>query len=251
MPDRQIRYLYAADIGIELVTCEDSSLSYPLHNHVSVFTVGMLLSGTILLTLNEQKTIITKHQTFIIPPYVPHSISAKSKYTMLSLCVTKEVAEQSEENQLISTAAFLLNEAFGYKQIDQEQILLFLGAIAFCKRQTYAPAISIDYVQNLKRRMEEYPECGLTIDEMSRQTYVSKYHLIRSFKQEVGLTPRQFQIQNRVRKAQRLLNLPISIAEVALTCGFFDQSHLIRHFKKIVGLSPSCYKSACQLIQVQ
>ena len=250
MRDKQVRYLYAAGAGIELVNCEDSSLSYPLHNHISVFTIGMILSGSVQITINGKKSNAVKNQAFIILPYAPHSISAKSKYTMLSLCVRKEAIEQINENQLVSMTAFLLNKAFEYKQIEQEQSLLFLDAVASCKRRSYKPAINIGFVQDLKQLIEQYPEYSFTADEMSNHTFVSKYHLIRSFKQEVGLTPHQFQIQNRVRKAQRLLNQPISITEVALTAGFFDQSHLIRCFEKIVGLTPSCYKSACQLIQM-
>ena len=251
MRDKQIRYLSAVGTGIELVKCEDSYLSYPLHNHISVFTIGMISSGTIQITINGQRSYKTKNQTFIIPPYVPHSISAKSKYTMLSLCVRKEVIEQITEGNLVSMATFLLNKAFEYKQIEQEQIELFIDAIVFGKRQSYTPTSNMNFVQDIKQLIEQNPEYSLTIDEMSNYAFVSKYHLIRSFKHEVGLTPHQFQIQNRVRKAQRLLNQPIPITEVALTAGFFDQSHLIKYFEKIVGLTPSCYKSACELIQMQ
>lgn len=37
---------------------------------------------------------------------------------------------------------------------------------------------------------------------MAQNAFLNKYHFIRSFKAEAGLTPHQFQIQNRIRKAQ-------------------------------------------------
>ena len=77
----------------------------------------------------------------------------------------------------------------------------------------------------------------LSIDEMARSSYISKYHFIRSFKKAVGLTPHQFQIQNRVRKAQQMLKYVDNITEVALTTVFCDQSHFIKQFERYVGLT--------------
>lgn len=96
----------------------------------------------------------------------------------------------------------------------------------------------------LKKQLELYPECKLTVDEMAQNAFISKYHFIRSFKAEVGLTPHQFQIQNRIRKAQRLIHKTETITEVALTTGFCDQSHFIKQFEKYIGLPPLTYKSS-------
>lgn len=75
--------------------------------------------------------------------------------------------------------------------------------------------------------------------------YTSKYHLlIRKFKEEIGLTPHEFQIQNQIRKAQRLLEHDLLVAEVVLAAGFYDQSHFIKHFRNIMGITPSEYKHA-------
>ena len=251
MPDKHTRYLLAADTGVELIKCEDSCLSYPLHNHASTYTIGMILSGNIQITFDEQKFSVYKNQFFIIPPYVPHSILANRKYTIITFCVHKDVIKQIDENRLASIATLLLSKAFCVKKIDIKQIISFLSAIFICKRHILTPVISVNYVEKLKQLIEQHPECSLTAKEMSRHAYISKYHLIRRFKQEIGLTPHQFQIQNRIRKAQRLLTQSSSITEVALAVGFFDQSHFIKHFKKIVGLTPSCYKSALQPIYVQ
>lgn len=90
------------------------------------------------------------------------------------------------------------------------------------------------YIDKILMRLEQFPEDKLSLDEMAALLYVSKYHFIRSFKQAVGLTPHQFQIQKRVRKAQRLLERSEDTAEVALSAGFYDQSHFIRQFYLVV-----------------
>ena len=81
--------------------------------------------------------------------------------------------------------------------------------------------------------------------------FVSKYHFIRSFKAEVGITPHEFQLQNRIRKAQRLMRSSKTITEVALSTGFCDQSHFIKQFEKQVGLPPLTYKLSSQTIQTE
>lgn len=102
-------------------------------------------------------------------------------------------------------------------------------------------------VSGLKQRIERYPESKFSVEEMARAAFTSKYHFIRSFKKEVGLTPHQFQIQNRIRKAQRLMNRTETITEVALNTGFCDQSHFIKQFEKMVGLTPTAYKMSCDV----
>ena len=78
MAINNIRYIYNSNIGIELVFCENSTISYPTHNHISVLTIGIVLDGSILLTTDDKVSFYEKNQTFIICPYMPHSISAHS-----------------------------------------------------------------------------------------------------------------------------------------------------------------------------
>ncbi|MCI8418378.1 MAG: helix-turn-helix transcriptional regulator [Lachnospiraceae bacterium] len=63
---------------------------------------------------------------------------------------------------------------------------------------------------------------------------------IHSFKAEVGFTPHQFQLQNRIRKAQPLMYNAGTVTEVALTTGLCGQSHFIKQFEKL-GYNFSVY----------
>lgn len=83
--------------------------------------------------------------------------------------------------------------------------------------------------------MEQFPECNNTIEQFASEVYVSKYHYIRVFKKIAGLTPHKFQIQNRIRKSQKLLLNKNTVADVSILLGFYDQSHFDKYFKKIVG----------------
>lgn len=97
-------------------------------------------------------------------------------------------------------------------------------------------------INRLKRLILEAPENSFLIKDMARTINVSPYHMIRQFKAVCGLTPHQFQIQCRVRKAQKLLEEGKSVTEAAYAAGFCDQSHFDRCFQRIVRLTPGEYK---------
>lgn len=65
----------------------------------------------------------------------------------------------------------------------------------------------------------------------------------KAFKAASGRSPQQYLIALRTRRAQELLrSTPLAVAEIALQCGFFDQSHLTSTFTRCVGVSPHRYR---------
>ena len=81
----------------------------------------------------------------------------------------------------------------------------------------------------------------ISLDSLAEVTGASKFHLLRAFRKQFGLTPHAYQVQQRVFHAKHLLTLGWPIAEIALRCGFADQSHLSRTFRSYVGVSPGQY----------
>ncbi len=99
-------------------------------------------------------------------------------------------------------------------------------------------------LKELQNNILENPENMYLIEEMAKDAGISPYHMIRKFKHAFGLTPHQFQIQSKVRKAQKLLEEDKSILEVTYEAGFCDQSHLDRCFQKVLGMKPTEYKAS-------
>ncbi|MCI9527971.1 MAG: helix-turn-helix transcriptional regulator [Lachnospiraceae bacterium] len=230
--------------NVELIICKQSTISYPLHNHVSVFTLGFILEGTIELTTDKGSKLYQENDAFLILPYTPHYINAKSCYTLLSLCISTDWVANSEIEKINSVVISFLHEAINNSEVAEKIYRAFCGFILISRM---IPLQNETAISRLKTQLEMYPEHRCSIDDMSKITFISKYNLIRAFKNEVGLTPHQFQIQNRIRKAQRLLEGTATIAEAASATGFCDQSHFIRHFGKLVGLTPTDYKLACEV----
>jgi len=97
------------------------------------------------------------------------------------------------------------------------------------------------------RRVREYIEAHLeetiSIQALAAIAGLSMYHFARAFKQSEGMTPHDYLVQCRVRRAQNLLattDMPLS--EIALASGFADQSHCARRFREHFGVTPSSYR---------
>src|SRR5271169_6871111 len=65
----------------------------------------------------------------------------------------------------------------------------------------------------------------------------------RAFRKAVGIPPHRWVIQERITLAKTLLrNAPTPLSEVALACGFSDQSHFTRYFSALVGINPRVWR---------
>jgi len=82
-------------------------------------------------------------------------------------------------------------------------------------------------------------DTNLTLDSLALNVNLSKYHFLRFFKKEFGLTPHAFIINERLNRANNLIKDGYSISEASIEVGFNDQSHFTRNFKKYFGYTPS------------
>jgi AraC-like DNA-binding protein len=82
---------------------------------------------------------------------------------------------------------------------------------------------------------------SVSLLELSGVCGVSAFHLIRCFREAVGLPPHAYLKALRVSRAQCMLRSGSTISDATYTCGFSDQSHLTRTFKRVTGLSPGAY----------
>ena len=87
----------------------------------------------------------------------------------------------------------------------------------------------------------------LSIDAIAASANMSKYHFIRLFNQQFGLTPYQYVINCRVNLARQYIELGFTASHVALDAGFADSSHLNRHFKRVFGITTKQYQRQLSL----
>jgi AraC family transcriptional regulator len=86
---------------------------------------------------------------------------------------------------------------------------------------------------------------GVPLKEVARECRLSVSHFSRAFRRSMGVAPHNWLLMRRVEVAkEKLRNTDLSLSDVALACGFADQSHLTRVFTGTVGVSPGAWRRA-------
>ena len=85
---------------------------------------------------------------------------------------------------------------------------------------------------------------GIDLTTLAKETGLSRFQVLRTFKRRYGLPPHAYQLAVRLARARQLLADGMAPANVATACGFVDQSHLTRHFRQFLGVTPMAYANA-------
>lgn len=90
--------------------------------------------------------------------------------------------------------------------------------------------------------MEDHLTEQLSLDTLADEVQLSKYQLIRRFREETGVTPWKFLIAKRINRVKEFLKDGIPPSQAAVKAGFYDQSHLTKIFREEVGSTPREYQ---------
>ena len=98
--------------------------------------------------------------------------------------------------------------------------------------------------ENLAKSIfQENLDGNISVLDVAAACNLSRGYFIRAFRESTGMTPYQWLLSERINRARRLLrasNAPL--AEIAIACGFADQSHFTRVFSSLVGATPGAWR---------
>lgn len=163
-------------------------------------------------------------ETFYFSSPVVKSHSVFRSLLNLHYKLEQKASPLEQESQFISTITSLLAQQIKYPKPKR------LG------NESHRVKLLRDYIKS------RYAE-NISLTELSSLVDLSSFHLLRVFRDQVGVPPHEYQIHMRINEARNLLRNGNSIAETALKVGFFDQSHFSRNFKRITGMTPGYYLS--------
>jgi AraC family transcriptional regulator len=85
---------------------------------------------------------------------------------------------------------------------------------------------------------------NISLEDLAKVACLSRFHLIRMFKQTHGETPYQRLTRLRIERAcRRLASSADLIADIALDCGFTNPAHFAAAFRRVTGMSPRAYRN--------
>jgi len=111
-------------------------------------------------------------------------------------------------------------------------------------RETTRPrGLSLIQNQYVKEYLASNLSGHILVADLAKACGLSRSHFIRSFRMTTGMTPHKWLQVRRIEQAKTLLlESSIATAEIAVDCGFADQSHLTRVFTRLVGMPPSAWR---------
>ena len=91
--------------------------------------------------------------------------------------------------------------------------------------------------------VEENLGSKIATSELAALVSFSKSHFSRAFKRSLGVSPMVYVTKRRLERAKAMMiSTDRQLTEIALICGFADQSHLNRSFRRAVGMSPGKWR---------
>jgi len=82
-----------------------------------------------------------------------------------------------------------------------------------------------------------------TVSELAQECRMSVSHFARCFRQTTGMTAHQWRMHHRVEAAKEILrDRSRELSDIALACGFADQSHFTRAFSRAAGMPPGAWR---------
>ena len=145
---------------------------------------------------------------------------------------------------LYELEAALKDEKFGSKLLGSAlftQFMVYVNRIFLEKQYIYdTRSYSSDsQIEELLRYINNNLTEDLSIETLSRKYYLSKYHMMRKFKEETGYTIHNYIISKRLLLARTKISEGTPILKAAQLSGFSDYTTFSRAYKKQFGTAPS------------
>lgn len=238
-----------------------------LHTHYCS-ELFYVIDGSGQLQIENQTYPISTHDLIIISPHVKHTEISDSEHPLSYLVIGIEDIELAplEEGEDITFRILSIKEArdiirFYFSHIIQEyslkspdselicknlieNLLLLLSrkvnfTVALTPIMKKSSLLCIDIRQYIDSHYRE----NLTLDMLAERSHVSKYHMVRIFTEEYGVSPINYLILRRIEEGKKLLKTTDhSLALISRTLGFSSPSYFSQVFKKHTACTPLEYR---------
>lgn len=222
-------------------------------------------SGTMEILLDSKYQLAQKGDIVLLDCYNPHAYrtdtGCKTTWLHFDGKLAKGYYEHlSKEMGNIMTisnfrdALHILSDLFSSfckRELKPEaQMSIMIGNLLlslFGHTSTGAASAS-DGIRQVTSYLTQNFSKNISLKEMADMAGLSLYHFTRKYKKETGVTPHQFLLSTRMSAAKYYLsNTTMTIKEIALSCGFEDESTFCYSFRKREGKTPKQFRTGSAL----
>lgn len=127
-------------------------------------------------------------------------------------------------------------------------VTLLRELIAFLCRAYHAPRVATSHellrISDALAYIHQHYDEPISVTALQECTHMRHATLRRAFVRAVGVTPVQYIIQHRLRRAAHLLRTTErSITDIGIEVGFCDGNYFARMFRKVLGVTPRRYRA--------
>lgn len=229
----------------------NSNHELPLHSHES-WCIGLVLEGEVIFQIDDSENVLNRGSLFLIPSNTGVKITPVKKYKYVTICIKDKLRNHFQKIQYdqyflsLQDCDDFMDICYDYMWNKNEKKLIedisTLIKPLLCVDSLSKQHKISEPVQKSISYMKLHANQKFDLDELAKEAYVSKYHLVRQFKKEMGVSPHQYYIQTKLRIAKKNFLEDKSESEIAAELNFSDQSHLCRQFKQMMGVSLQEYK---------
>lgn len=242
-----------------------------LHHH-DFIEISVILEGFVEYVFNDQKTTLGAGQVLLFNPGISHNEIHPENIQSheLHIGITNISFEGLRRNFFPNKSPLLdlgqhhgsfLNKAwqltkefnnhdYHYQLMGKGIIIEMLALIlrGLEKKQTNQMSLPLSKKKKNKQTLvnhaiyylENHHEEDIKLETLAEMLYISPTHLSKIFRENTGISPINYLIQIRLKRAKELLMYTdLSVKEIAETVGYQDASYFSKLFKKNYGLAPT------------
>lgn len=249
--------------GVERFKADITARSFPPHAHEG-FVIGIVGRGVKLLQHGGQQHPVSAGSVVFLNPDELHGVCVghETGVAYQTLHVPAEIFQEVSGTafrfaRLVEhDPAWVVQLKDAFESLDDPStaagvwferlsgiVVDLVNRSACVAAGTHAPLD--DRLRRLVEYIGNHIAGPLSLMSLAREVDLSPQHLVRSFKQGMGVTPHTYIQARRTALAKQLL-LTSQPAEAAASAGFADQSHLTRWMKACYGTTPAVYRKSME-----
>jgi AraC-like DNA-binding protein/quercetin dioxygenase-like cupin family protein len=223
----------------------------PFHSHPRAQLL-YAVAGVMTVTTTKGTWVVPPQRAVWIPPMMEHQIVTSGQLSMRTLYIKKNAVSALPVDCCVVNVTPLLRELILY--MANLPVLYPLGrperrvvAVVFDQIQSLSvvplnlPTLKDSRLQMIHKALLEDPANSLPLEQWSHQVGASTRTLARIFRNETGMSFREWRQQFRLQEALKYLANNVPVTTVAMTLGYESVSAFINMFKKVLGKTPTGY----------